>query len=102
MTLLALACACVLRLNVEHKHFVTQSMPPLTPLPPPRLARGAPDEINMFCEAGHTQTAAITCLPKTFERGGGQHMSERTKPPDTHFHVLLYLLAGWCYDLCKL
>lgn len=90
MTLLALACACVLRLNVEHKHFVTQSKHP----PPPLLARGAPDEINMFCEAGHTQTAAVTCLPKTFERSGGQHMSGRTKPADTHFHVLPYFLAG--------
>lgn len=92
MTLLALACACVFRLNVEHKHFVTQSKHP--PPPTPRLARGAPDEINMFCETGHTQTAAVTCLPKTFERSGGQHMSGRTKPADTHFHVLPYFLAG--------
>lgn len=65
-------CVPVLGLHMEHKHFVTQSLP------------GAPDEINMFCErradVGHTQTAAITCLLKTLEYSGGQRMPVQTKP----------------------
>lgn len=48
----------------------------------PRSPQGAPDEINMFykeSDVGHTQTAAIACLPKTLEYGGGRRTSEQTK-----------------------
>lgn len=47
--------------------------------PPPHSPPGESNELNMLCEADHTQTAAIKCLPKTLEHRGGQSVARANK-----------------------